>query len=70
MTKTLFSARTSGTDAAVVARRLLLFAMTAAMLTLTGCGDSGDDSEDDASHTGCHTVAADPGAPSLTCRTG
>lgn len=49
MTNTRFCAKPSGTDAAAVARRLLLFAMTAAMVTLTGCGDSGEDSENDAS---------------------
>jgi hypothetical protein len=70
MTNERSCATTPGTDAVAVARRLLLFAMTAALLTLTGCGDSGEDSEDDASHTGCHTLAADPAAPSLTCRTG
>jgi hypothetical protein len=35
-----------------VARQLLLFAMTAAMLALAGCGDSGEDSDDDASPAG------------------
>jgi hypothetical protein len=44
--------------------------MTAAMLTLTGCGDSGEDSEDDASHASGRTVAADPAAPTLTSRAG
>jgi len=44
--------------------------MTAAMLTLTGCGDSGEDSENDASHASCRTVVADPAAPSVTSRTG
>lgn len=70
MTNARFCANPSGTDAAAVARRLLLFAMTAAMLTLTGCGDSGEDSEDDASHASYRTVAADPAAPSVTSRTG
>ena len=70
MTNAGICAKPSGTDAAAVARRVLLFAMTAAMLTLTGCGDSGEDSEDDASHTSCRTVAADPAAPSVTSRTG
>jgi hypothetical protein len=70
MTNTRFCAKPSGTDGAAGARRLLLFAMTAAMLTLTGCGDSGEDSEDDASHASCRTVAADPAEPSLTSRTG
>lgn len=70
MTNTRFCAKPSGTDAAAVARRLLLFAMTAAMLTLTGCGDSGEDSENDASHASCRTVVADPAAPSVTSRTG
>ena len=70
MTNTRFCAKPSGTDGAAGARRLLLFAMTAAMLTLTGCGDSGEDSEDDASHASCRTVAADPAEPSPTSRTG
>jgi hypothetical protein len=59
MTNTLFSAKASGTGAATVVRRLLLLAMTAAMLTLAGCGDSGEDSDDDASHACCHTLATD-----------
>lgn len=70
MTNTGFRAKPPGTDAAAVARRLLLFAMTAARPTLTGCGDSGEDSEDDASHASCRTVAADPAAPTLTSRAG
>jgi hypothetical protein len=60
MTNERSSAKASGADAAPIARRLLLFAMTAAVLALAGCGDSGDDSEDDASHAGCRTLAADP----------
>jgi hypothetical protein len=34
---------------AAAARGLVAFAVTAATLSLTGCGDSGDESEDDAS---------------------
>jgi phosphoserine phosphatase len=44
----------------IVVRRMAAFAMTAVMLSVAGCGDSGDDSEDDASDTGCRTLAADP----------
>jgi len=69
MTNNRFAANASGTDAAVV-RRLLLLATTAAMLALAGCGDSGEDSDDDASCVGCRSVAADPAVPCLTCRIG
>ena len=49
------AARTGG-----IARRVLALAMTAAVLTLSGCGDPGEDSEADASDAGCRTVAEDP----------
>jgi hypothetical protein len=70
MTNNRFAAKASGTNAAAVARRLLLCTMTAALLALAGCGDSGEDSEDDASCVGCRTLAANPAAPCLTRRTG
>jgi hypothetical protein len=41
-----------------VARRFVALAMTAAMLTVAGCSD--DDSDTDATDTGCRTLAADP----------
>ncbi|WAJ44639.1 haloacid dehalogenase-like hydrolase [Mycobacterium sp. Aquia_216] len=46
---------------AAVARRLAAFAITAATLSVSGCGDSGDHTEGDPSDNGCHTLAADPG---------
>ena len=45
----------SSAHSAAVVRRLVTFAMTAAMLSLAGCGDSGDDSDTDESHTGCRS---------------
>jgi phosphoserine phosphatase len=42
------------------ARWLVAFVLSAAMLLLAGCGDSGDDSEDDGG-TGCRILSADPG---------
>lgn len=42
------------------ARWLVAFALSAAMLVLAGCGDSGDESQDN-NGSGCRTVAADPG---------
>jgi hypothetical protein len=39
-------------NVAIVARRLLLFATTAATLALAGCGDSGEASEDSAAGAG------------------
>ncbi len=46
---------------AAVARRLVAFALGAAMLTLTGCGAPGEDSQAaQASDAGCRTLAADP----------
>ncbi|MCV7411107.1 hypothetical protein AWC05_27280 [Mycobacterium florentinum] len=44
---------------AAVARRLMALAITVA--SLSGCGDSGDHREGDASDNGCRTLAADPG---------
>jgi phosphoserine phosphatase len=51
---------TSAEQAATATRRSATFAMTAAMLLLAGCGDSGDYSEGDASDTKCRTLPADP----------
>lgn len=47
--------------AAAVVRGLVALTITAAMLSVSGCGDSGDHAEGDASDNGCRTVAADPG---------
>jgi hypothetical protein len=60
MTNERSSALGSAGRTAAVARRLAAFAMTAAMPLLSGCGDSGDDSEGDVSDAGCRTLAADP----------
>jgi phosphoserine phosphatase len=54
------SARSSAARIAAAARGFVAFAVTAATLSLTGCGDSGDVSEDDASDSGCRTLTADP----------
>jgi hypothetical protein len=54
----------SSAHSAAVVRRLVTFAMTAAMLSLAGCGDSGDDSDTDESHTGCRS----PNQIESTCR--
>ncbi|HWS91943.1 MAG TPA: hypothetical protein VN306_05430 [Mycobacterium sp.] len=51
----------SAARTAAVARRLATLAMTAAILSLAGCGDSGDDSGTDASDTGRRSSAAAPG---------
>src|ERR1700742_2011964 len=47
--------------AETAARRLVALAITAAMLSVSGCGDSGDDPQGDESDNGCRTLAADPG---------
>jgi phosphoserine phosphatase len=48
------------TRVGVAARRLVALALSAAMLLVAGCGDSGDDSADDEG-TGCRILSADPG---------
>jgi hypothetical protein len=53
MTNERSSARGPAGRTAPVARRLAAFAMTATMPLLSGCGDSGDDSEGDVSDAGC-----------------
>jgi len=55
------SARGPGTHVGPVARGLAAFALTAATLSLSGCGDSVDESEGDPSETQCRVLAADPG---------
>ncbi|WP_342666358.1 hypothetical protein [Mycobacterium genavense] len=54
-------ARLAAHRAAAVARRLTAFAIAALALSVSGCGDSGDHREGDASDNGCRTLAADPG---------
>ncbi|CDO90921.1 HAD family hydrolase [Mycobacterium triplex] len=54
-------ARLAAHRAATVARRLVALAITALALSVSGCGDSGDHREGDASDNGCRTLAADPG---------
>ncbi len=61
MTPELSSPRGPATRVGPVARRLAAFALTAATLSLAGCGDSGDESEGDPSETQCRVLAADPG---------
>ncbi|MGO9927227.1 MAG: hypothetical protein ACLPLP_14210 [Mycobacterium sp.] len=60
MTAEHFTPPESAARTAAVARRLVTLAMTAAILSLAGCGDSGEDSETDASDTGRRAPAADP----------
>ncbi|MGO9381438.1 MAG: hypothetical protein ACLP4W_04940 [Mycobacterium sp.] len=60
MTAEHFPAPESAARTAAVARRLVTLAMTAAILSLAGCGDSGEDSETGASDTGRRASAADP----------
>jgi phosphoglycolate phosphatase-like HAD superfamily hydrolase len=54
-------ARLAAHRVAAVARRLAAFAIVAATLSVSGCGDSGDHAEGDPSDNGCRTLAADPG---------
>jgi phosphoserine phosphatase len=54
-------ARLAAHRVAAVAPRLAAFAIIAATLSVSGCGDSGDHAEGDASDNGCRTLAADPG---------
>lgn len=65
MAPELSCARRPAARVGPVARRIARCALTATMLTtmlsLAGCGDSGDDSEGDPSDTDCRTLAADPG---------
>ncbi len=55
------SARGPATRAGPVTRRLAAFALTAATLSVAGCGDSVDESEGDPAETQCRVLAADPG---------
>jgi hypothetical protein len=47
--------------AATVVRGLVALTITAAMLSVSGCGDSGDNAEGDTADSGCRRLAADPG---------
>jgi phosphoserine phosphatase len=61
MTPEFSSPRGPATRVEPVARWLAAFALTAATLSLSGCGDSVDESEGDPSETQCRVLAADPG---------
>lgn len=54
-------ARVAAHRPAALARRLTVVAITAATLSVSGCGDSGDHREGDASDNGCRMLADDPG---------
>lgn len=54
-------ARSAADRAAAVARRLAVPAIIAAMLSVSACGDSGENSEAETSDSDCRKLAADPG---------